>query len=160
MKTRSSNLDLLGLTGAFALGLLALVSCAAPRTTSGGFEPADPSRLVALADVELRLTRLVVGGEELALPEGRPLTARLAAKGQIAGRSAVNQYSGTFVLDAHGALHWPGGFVMTRMAGPPEAMELEDRFLAALSAATELLTSTSGARFQNADATTILEFTR
>jgi len=142
-----------------ALGFL-VSSCAAPHAEPGGFQPATAASLAALGELELRLTRLVVGGEEHALPAERPLTARLAAPGKIAGRSAVNQYSGGFELGEDGALRWSGGFLMTRMAGPPEAMALEDRFLAALTASTRLLASPSGVRFQSADATTVLEFAR
>src|SRR5262245_1176287 len=113
-------------TVVLALGLLALSGCSATRAEPAGFQPANAASLAALGELELRLARLVVGGEELALPEARPLTARLAAPGKIAGRSAVNQYSGAFALGEDGALRWSGGFLMTRMAGPPEAMALED----------------------------------
>ena len=49
---------------------------------------------------------------------------------RVSGQSGVNRYAGAYELD--GAKLKFGSTLATRMAGPPEAMELEKDFLTAL----------------------------
>ena len=66
---------------------------------------------------------------DTALVEGRPPTVRFD-DGAIGGLATVNRYRGSYRLD--GDVLTVGPVMSTRMAGPPEAMEQEDRWLAAL----------------------------
>jgi heat shock protein HslJ len=146
-----------------AAGLLAVVAgCASSDSdATRGFHPATPDSVAALAKAELRLTKLVADGAEVALPEDPPITMRFGGDGKIGGRSAVNRYFGSYEWAGDGAIRWPGsGLGMTRMAGPAPAMELESKFSRALTGTTRLLTSTNGARFESGDAKQALEFTR
>lgn len=61
--------------------------------------------------------------------EPRPMIS-LGPDGQLAGTTGVNRIKGTY--EAHDETITIGGAGMTRRAGPPEAMEQESRFLAAL----------------------------
>lgn len=61
--------------------------------------------------------------------EPRPMIS-LGPDGQLAGSTGVNRIRGTY--EAHDETITFSGSGMTRMAGPPEAMEQERRFLEAL----------------------------
>lgn len=61
--------------------------------------------------------------------EPRPMMS-LGPDGQLAGTTGVNRIKGTY--EAHDETITISGAGMTRRAGPPEAMEQESRFLAAL----------------------------
>lgn len=70
------------------------------------------------------------------LPPGlRPVMLTIDADGAVSGNAGINQYSGS--VDTG---DWPNGEIefgpmaVTRMAGPPEAMALESRYLGALDA--------------------------
>jgi heat shock protein HslJ len=68
-----------------------------------------------------------IGGEPL-LDHSTPTIA--FADGRVAGRATVNRYHGPYrIVDGGIEL---GPVAMTLMAGPPDAMELERRFVEAL----------------------------
>jgi heat shock protein HslJ len=56
------------------------------------------------------------------------------AAARATGFAGVNRYAGEYLLD--GARLTFGPAVLTKMAGPPERMDLERRFTAALAATT------------------------
>ena len=60
------------------------------------------------------------------------LTLEFGADGQVSGNSGVNTFSGTYEYDGNTLSIGP--LAMTRMAGPPELMEQETLYLAALEA--------------------------
>ena len=51
--------------------------------------------------------------------------------GRVGGRSSINQFGGTVELLSDGTISW-SALTSTLMAGPPELMVQERRFLAAL----------------------------
>jgi heat shock protein HslJ len=51
-------------------------------------------------------------------------------EGRVSGRVGVNRFTGPYTLGGETIEFGPAA--VTRMAGPPELMKLEDRFLAAL----------------------------
>jgi putative lipoprotein len=63
----------------------------------------------------------------------QPVTLTVGEDGQISGSSGVNRYAGRIdpASWAGGSLSF-GPLAVTRMAGPPEAMEFESRFLTRL----------------------------
>src|SRR5262245_19427768 len=73
---------------------------------------------------ELKAVRMVSGGQVVTLPENPPITLKLDAGGKVSGRSAVNRYFGSFTTASDGTIIWNGALGATRMAGPPEAMQL------------------------------------
>ena len=61
---------------------------------------------------------------------------KISTEGSIAGFGAVNSFNGKLDLEvAKSGVFSSGPFAATRMAGPPEAMELEQRVLGALDKA-------------------------
>lgn len=150
----------LGVGCAALLGLMTFlpVGCA---THSGakGCAPATAASVAALGGVDLTLSRLVVDGREIKLPADNPMTLRFGEAGKLSGKSAVNRFNGGYELVEQGRINWPGaGFMTTRMAGPPEAMQLERYFLTALASTSRLQTCERGAVFLNPDGSTRIEF--
>src|SRR5688500_531418 len=81
-------------------------------------------------------TLIELNGKALSAgPDLRAPTLKLdPATQRVSGHSGVNRYAGACELD--GAKLKFGSTLGTRMAGPPEAMELEKNFLAALEKVT------------------------
>ena len=76
------------------------------------------------------------GGEEIAAESSKPPSLTIAEDGRVTGFSGVNRYAGTTDPAAlrEGKLALTP-LASTRMAGPPAAMDLERRFLAAFEQA-------------------------
>ena len=82
-----------------------------------------------------RLTEL----DGAAAPAGEAPSLELFEDGSIAGDAGVNRFHGRADADGLRAGRFASGpLATTRMAGPPERMELERRFLEALGRATEV----------------------
>ncbi len=109
--------------GCLALALL-IGGCASPAGDSGLTLTGPVWSLVAL------------GERPVDSANGAPVPTLQfdAATTRATGFAGVNRYSGDFMLD--GARLTFGPAVLTKMAGPPERMELERRFTAALAATT------------------------
>lgn len=78
-----------------------------------------------------------IGGEAFDLPAGaRTPTLGIAPDALASGLAGINRYSGSLdrlpPASARGPFH-AGPFAVTRMAGPPEAMDFETRFLTLLA---------------------------
>jgi heat shock protein HslJ len=70
---------------------------------------------------------------------------RFAEGGRVTGFSGVNRFNAQFQSGEKGSIQWgPGGAASTRMAGPPEAMGFEARFLKALMSTTRLVSGPAG----------------
>lgn len=72
---------------------------------------------------------LTIAGAPVKDPQ--PPTLAFGADGRASGFAGVNRYGGSWTAAAGNALKL-GPMAATRMAGPPERMDLEQRFLAAL----------------------------
>lgn len=73
--------------------------------------------------------------------------------------AGVNRYAVEGAVSGKDGLSWSGPAV-TKMAGPPEAMALEDSFLQALQAVTRIELRDGRLRLTSADGTTRMELTR
>src|SRR3954447_7991941 len=67
-----------------------------------------PDQLSERRGIEHRLEKLIVAGEEIALPEHSTITLTFLQDNRIAGRGAVNLFFGGYHLADDGALHWAG----------------------------------------------------
>ena len=116
---------LLGMMGCVLVA--GCVSSADPGATGGGS--------VQLEGTEWTLSE-INGKAVSAAANVRVPTLKLdAATKRVSGNSGVNRYSGGYELE--GTTLKFGGTMGTRMAGPPEAMELEKSFLDALGKVRE-----------------------
>ena len=115
-----------------------------------------PSELSKFQDTELRLVRFLINGKEIVIPPSITITLTFQKKGQISGRSAVNNYGGVFTA-------MPGGKIAlqltraTQMAGPPESMQLETEYFDALSHVDQILLQSDRIILKNGMAS--MEFT-
>ena len=105
----------------------------------------------ALIGNEWRCTR--IGSRTLT--EDRTPTLLMTAEGKASGFAGVNRWFGTYSVD--GSTLKFGMMGMTRMAGPPERMQLEQTYADALAAVTRW--SVSSGRLQMSDSNAlVLEF--
>ena len=127
-------------TAVIALGVALLAGC----TT------ANPPALIGN---EWRCTR--IGSRTLT--DDRTPTLLMTAEGKASGFAGVNRWFGTYSVD--GSTLKFGMLGMTRMAGPPERMQLEQTYADALAAVTRW--SVSSGRLQlSEDNALVLEFTK
>ncbi len=127
------------------------------------YNPANQETLASVRNLDLRLTRLVMAGKSVDLPSGAPVTLKLGDGGRIAGKGPVNRFFGAMqiAVDGSGRVTWPNAALgMTRMAGSPEAAALESKFIQALTTTSRLMVGDDGLRLENADRSTMLEFSR
>lgn len=163
---RRAGVVLLVLLGGWLLvsGCASSSSPSASSSRSGGgraYQPGTFEDLAELQNADLRLERLVLKGDSVRLPSDTPITLRFGELGRISGNSAVNGYFGSFQFKEGGVVSWPlAALGLTRKAGPPAAMELEGKFIQALTSTTQLELASGGARFTNADGSMVLEFVR
>ncbi|MFO1458088.1 MAG: META domain-containing protein [Verrucomicrobiota bacterium] len=148
------NLKLLPLTALVPAALILLSGCA---TGSNPGSPATAESLARWENKDLKCVNLVVQGTPVSLPVDAGITLRITGPGKVAGSSAVNRYFGGYTLGPAGAIHWTP-FGSTRMAGPPERMQLEDQFLKALESTTRADVTPHGIVLQTSDASTRVEF--
>ena len=77
---------------------------------------------------EYRLVQMVVGGDEVSLPNQPPITLKLVSETVLGGKASVNLYFAGFDLDEQGRIFWQKpGFAATLMAGSPELSEFPAR---------------------------------
>ena len=125
-------------TAAIALGVALLAGCTTATTP-------------ALIGNEWRCTR--IGSRTLT--DDRTPTLLMTAEGKASGFAGVNRWFGTYSVD--GSTLKFGMLGMTRMAGPPERMQLEQTYADALAAVTRW--SVSSGRLQMSDSNAlVLEF--
>jgi heat shock protein HslJ len=117
----------------------------------------EPQALENVLGKKLVLARMIVDGKETALP-GEPELTLLASDGRVSGKSGVNSYTGSYKLLSDDGIEFPRAFATTRMAGPPELMDLENSFLKALSAVERIHPNAGGVVLENDAKTILLEF--
>ena len=127
-------------TVVIALGVALLAGCSTANTQ-------------ALIGHEWRCTR--IGSRTLT--EDRTPTLLMTDDGKASGFAGVNRWFGTYSVD--GSTLKFGMMGMTRMAGPPDRMQLEQAYADALAAVTRW--SVSSGRLQlSEDNALVLEFTK
>jgi len=102
------------------------------------------------------------GGEDLAAGGGKPPSLHIGEDGRVSGFSGVNRFAGTTELAAlrEGKLALNTPLAVTRMAGPPAAMDLEKRFLTALEQARSFRIDGDALRLAAVDGKELLAFQR
>lgn len=118
-----------------AIGVMWAAGCAGggDEVQPGGSDakPAPtPGAGVGLEDTVWRLKQ-VQGSPVIAGENGASLQLMSGSR-RAAGRGSVNRYSAGYTLEGQSLAFTPA--IMTKMAGPPELMTQEDRFMNALTA--------------------------
>ena len=108
------------------------------RGCSSGSKVTSPDEALKMLSGDWVLKQL--GGKDVASmlgQNGRPPTMSFANDGRVSGFSGVNRYTSTIDVDRLAKNGFKlDGIASTRMAGPPEAMDLESKFTQALQEAT------------------------
>jgi heat shock protein HslJ len=84
---------------------------------------------------------------------------QFGAQNRLSGLAGVNRYSADASVSKQGSISI-GPPIATKMAGPPEAMAIEDKFLQALTALTRIEWKGRRLKLTSADRKTRLELTR
>jgi len=126
----------------FVVGAMTAAGGCATGPAAPSVEPDGRWELTRLGDIEMH--------------EGIPRPTLLVTEGTVGGFAGVNRFSGSLASEGP-FLFAP--LATTRMAGPPPAMELETRYLAALQQATEWKTE-GDALVLSADGIPVLSFRR
>ena len=81
-------------------------------------------------------------------------------KNRVSGLAGVNRYTTEAAVSGEDGISWIGQAVSTKMAGPPEAMAVEDAFLQALQAVSRIEMQNGKLKLASADGATRLELAR
>ena len=110
--------------GVLAIAVFVAAGCA--RRTTVPVDPAGLHRAWSL--VQMRDS----AGDATLVPDSE-VSLEFMEDGRVGGRSSINQFGGTVELLSDGSISW-SALTSTLMAGPPELMVQERRYLAALEA--------------------------
>jgi heat shock protein HslJ len=145
-------------------GLLTAAGCASQGGTASGsgagLHPLTPTEVRVFRDDEWRLTRMVENGVEVPLVARSTVTLIFQGLDRVGGFASINRYFGGFALGAEGQITWQGTFGMTRMAGLPELMNQETRFLQLLSKTTRARINYPRLILDDGGPSIVLEFSR
>jgi heat shock protein HslJ/uncharacterized protein YecT (DUF1311 family) len=111
--------------------------------------------------VEWQLQGWRVDGAEQPRVPGSQITVAFDPTGKVSGSGSVNRYTGGFRFDQDGRLVWPpGGFAVTKMAGPAALMKQERNFLQTLRRMTTYRSEGNRLILESASGRTVMTFTR
>jgi heat shock protein HslJ len=117
------------------------------------------SDLGKLYQREWELQSIVIDGSHDVMHVDAKMTLNFAPGGQVAGFGAVNRIAGTYKLGADGKMAWlTVGVVGERRQGPPELLEKERNYLAALRKTNMLILGRHALILQRDDGSTVLQF--
>jgi heat shock protein HslJ len=120
-------------------------------------QPADAGK----RGLEWHLASWVTGGQQKALLRDSMITIAFDPTGKVSGRAGVNGFSGSYSFDDAGRLKWPpGGFAVTRMAGPPAMMAQERAFLESLRRTSRYKVDGQRLVLESANSSVVLTFAR
>jgi heat shock protein HslJ len=138
---------------AFVLGLLGSACGGQPS------EPPDEAQQPSLTGPTWHLREMTQAGTSVEVSKDVSITLRVDAAGQVSGRSAVNRYFGKLLYTDAGELAiGSGGLGSTRMAGPPEHMELEKDYLETLARVRTVRRTEKTLTLSSPDGTYVLTF--
>ena len=137
-------------------GLLAFTGCAGGPSPVAGQD--SIRTLTTLGNSNWILSKWVsADGSHTPIPPPAP-TIMIGYQGRLSGQAGVNNYVGNVTV-ADDRLNWGRNLAVTRMAGPPELMASEARYLADLQA-TQRVTSRGNRLLFICEKPLRLEFTR
>ena len=120
--------------------------------------PITPQRLADIAGIEWQLQKMKTDNQTIALIKDTKNTFSCDENGRVAGVATINRYFGSFSLRKEGEIIWNKAFGMTRMAGPPDLMEQESKFIQALPLTSRVYFKNEKLVLISPDQSTLLEF--
>ncbi len=144
------------------IGVSTLLGCAGTQSESTDTKTSamqiTPRHLKDIAGIEWQLKIMKIDNESIALIEDTKNTFSCDENGKVAGMASLNRYFGAFSLKEDGEIIWNNAFGMTRMAGPPELMEQEAKFMLALPQTSRIYLKQDKLQLISIDNSTVLEF--
>ena len=144
------------------IGISTLLACAGTQSGGTGTKTnamqITPQRIKDITGVEWHLKKLIADNKSIPLIEDTKNSFSCDENGKVAGVASLNRYFGSFTLKEDGEIIWSKAFGMTRMAGPPEMMEQEAKFMQALPQTSRIYLKGSQLILASEDKSTWLEF--
>jgi heat shock protein HslJ len=144
------------------IGISTLLACSGIPSGSTDTNADDmqitPRQLKEIAGIEWHLRILKIDNDSIPLIENTKNTFSCDENGKVAGVASINRYFGNFSLKEDGEIIWSEAFGMTRMAGPPELMEQEAKFMQALPQTSRIYLKKEKLLLISTDNSTVLEF--
>ena len=144
------------------IGISMLIACV--ETQPGGTEIKTdailitPEHLKKIAGIEWHLKQMKINNESISLIKDTRITFSCDENAKVAGVASINRYFGNFNLKDDGDIIWSKAFGMTRMAGPPDLMDQEAKFMQALPLTARLYLRKGLLVLTSTDRSTVLEF--
>ena len=135
------------------LSVLAIMGCAGDRNGVG----ADNFSIKTISGVDWQLVRMEVAAIEMVPFKDSLISLSCTPDGEAAGLASINRYSGNMTTDGERILRW-SPLRVTRMAGSPELMRQESKFLDALPRTTRFYLFGKKLIFENVMQGVRLEF--
>jgi heat shock protein HslJ len=117
-----------------------------------------PQHLKKVGGVEWHLIKMTLDSDPIPLVENSKPTFSCTSEGQVAGMATINRYFGNLKLTEDGEIIWNKAFGMTRMAGPPELMKQESKYMDALTKTSRMYLNDSKLVLRSKDRSYVLEF--
>ena len=143
-------------------GISTLLACAGTQSKGSGAETdagqITPQRIKDIAGIEWHLKKMIMDNKTIPLMGDTKTTFSCDEDGKVAGVASLNRYFGNFTIKEDGKIIWSQAFGMTRMAGPPDLMEQETKFMQALPQTSRMYLKVSQLILASKDKSTVLEF--
>lgn len=141
-----------------------LLACAGTQSGKGA-EKTDEMQITyrqirEIADVEWLLQSMKADSQTIALIPDTKNTFSCDDNGKVTGVATINRYFGNFRFREDGIIIWNKAFGMTRMAGPPNLMEQEAKFMQALPRTSRIYIKKQKLVMISTDQSTVLEFVK
>lgn len=144
------------------IGVSTLFACVGSQSGGSGTKidamQITPQRIKDITGIEWHLKIMKIDSESISLIKDTKTTFSCDENGKVAGVASLNRYFGSFTLKEDGEIIWGKAFGMTRMAGPPELMEQEAKFMQALPQTSRIDLKKEKLLLISADNSTVLEF--
>lgn len=144
------------------IGISTLLACADSQSGRTGMKADSmqitPQRLADIAGIEWQLQKMKTNSQTVSLIKDTKNTFSCDEKGRVAGMATINRYFGSLSLRKDGGIVWHKAFGMTRMAGPPDLMEQEAKFMQVLPLTSRMYLKKGTLILISTDQTTSLEF--
>lgn len=145
-----------------AMGISTLLACAGTQSGGTGIKTnamqITPRRIKDITGAEWHLKKMITDNKSIPLIADTKNSFSCDEDGKVAGVASINRYFGNFTLKDDGEIIWSKAFGMTRMAGPPELMEQEAKFMQALPQTSRIYLKGSQLILAGEDKSTWLEF--
>ena len=145
-----------------SIGISVLIGCAGTQSGETRMKTdavlITPEHLKDVAGIEWHLKRMKINNESISLIKDTRITFSCDENAKVAGVASINRYFGNFNLKDDGDIIWSKAFGMTRMAGPPDLMDQEAKFMQALPLTARLYLRKGLLVLTSTDRSTVLEF--